>query len=47
MAQAVIEPQTHGAGLDVDHGHEHADHPPTSTGINSRKLLMWLFLAYP
>jgi len=45
MAQAVIEPQTHGAGHDADHGHDHADHPPTSTGINSRKLLMWLFLA--
>ncbi|MGI8405339.1 MAG: cytochrome c oxidase subunit 3, partial [Thermomicrobiales bacterium] len=25
--------------------HDQADHPPTSTGINSRKLLMWLFLA--
>jgi len=45
MVQAVIEPQTHGTGHDVDHGQEHSDHPPTSTGINSRKLLMWLFLA--
>ncbi len=45
MAQAVIEPQTHGTGYDAGHAHEQADHPPTSTGINSRKLLMWLFLA--
>ncbi|MGN6483427.1 MAG: cytochrome c oxidase subunit 3 [Thermomicrobiales bacterium] len=49
MAQAVLtppaEPQTHGAGHDTGHDHGHADHPPTSTGINSRKLLMWLFLA--
>ena len=34
----------HGAGH-VGHGGDgHADHPPTSTGLNSRKLLMWLFL---
>jgi len=45
MAQAVIEPQTHGTGHDAGHAHDQADHPPTSTGINSRKLLMWLFLA--
>lgn len=47
MAQAVLTPevQTHGAGHDPDHDHGHADHPPTSTGINSRKMLMWLFLA--
>ena len=35
--------QPAGGGHDVDHGH--ADHPPTSTGIDHRKLLMWLFLA--
>jgi heme/copper-type cytochrome/quinol oxidase subunit 3 len=46
MAQVLDAPQTHatGAGHD-DAGHGHAAHPPTSTGINHRKLLMWLFLA--
>jgi len=39
----VLQPQTHGAGHDIDHGH--ADHPPTSTGLDHRKLLMWAFLA--
>ncbi|CAN5673591.1 cytochrome o ubiquinol oxidase subunit III [soil metagenome] len=44
MAQAVATlEQAHGAG---DHGsdHGHSDHPPTSTGLDSRKLLMWAFL---
>jgi len=39
----VVQPQTHGAGHDTGHGH--ADHPPTSTGLDHRKLLMWAFLA--
>jgi len=39
----VLQPQTRGAGHDIDHGH--ADHPPTSTGLDHRKLLMWAFLA--
>jgi heme/copper-type cytochrome/quinol oxidase subunit 3 len=40
MAQAVATvPQAHGAG------HGHAEHPPTSTGLDHRKLLMWAFLA--
>ena len=34
----------HGAGHDSHGGHGHSDHPPTSTGLNSRKMLMWLFL---
>src|SRR5688572_1655633 len=34
----------HGAGHDSHDGHGHSDHPPTSTGLNSRKMLMWLFL---
>ena len=34
----------HGAGHDSHGGDDHAGHPPTSTGLNSRKLLMWLFL---
>jgi cytochrome c oxidase subunit 3/cytochrome o ubiquinol oxidase subunit 3 len=44
LAQAVATLEhAHGAG---DTGHvEHADHPPSSTGLDSRKLLMWLFLA--
>jgi cytochrome c oxidase subunit 3/cytochrome o ubiquinol oxidase subunit 3 len=46
MAQVLEAPQTHtgGAGHDAGHGHDSA-HPPTSTGINHRKMLMWLFLA--
>jgi heme/copper-type cytochrome/quinol oxidase subunit 3 len=43
MAQVLDVTETHGIGH--DHGHDHADHPPTSTGIDHRKLLMWLFLA--
>jgi heme/copper-type cytochrome/quinol oxidase subunit 3 len=43
MAQVLDVTETHGTGHDHDHGH--ADHPPTSTGIDHRKLLMWLFLA--
>ncbi len=44
MAQAVASvEQAHGAGHGAGHGH--ADHPPTSTGIDHRKMLMWAFLA--
>ncbi len=43
MAQVLEVTDTH--GIDHDHGHDHAEHPPTSTGIDHRKLLMWLFLA--
>jgi heme/copper-type cytochrome/quinol oxidase subunit 3 len=43
MAQVLEVTETHGTGHDQGHGH--ADHPPTSTGIDHRKLLMWLFLA--
>jgi heme/copper-type cytochrome/quinol oxidase subunit 3 len=32
-----------GAGTDGDHGH--SEHPPTSTGMDHRKLLMWAFLS--
>lgn len=39
---ATIE-AAHGAGHDGDIGH--SPHPPTSTGIDHRKLLMWVFLA--
>jgi heme/copper-type cytochrome/quinol oxidase subunit 3 len=46
LATAIeVQPQTaHGAGHDAHGGHGHPDHPPTSTGLNSRKMLMWLFL---
>ncbi len=45
MAQAVATlEQTYGTG-GHDTGHGHSDHPPTSTGTDSRKLAMWLFLA--
>ena len=45
MAQAVATLEAaHGAGHhDDDHGH--ADHPPTSMGIDHRKVAMWIFLA--
>jgi heme/copper-type cytochrome/quinol oxidase subunit 3 len=43
MAQALELERTHGAGHDAGDGH--ADHPPTSTGLDHRKLLMWAFLA--
>jgi heme/copper-type cytochrome/quinol oxidase subunit 3 len=45
MAQVLDAPTTHVAGTGHDGGHGHEEHPPTSTGINHRKLLMWLFLA--
>ncbi|MFN8591743.1 MAG: cytochrome c oxidase subunit 3 [Thermomicrobiales bacterium] len=44
MATAIAVETEHGAGHDIHGGHGHSDHPPTSTGLNSRKLLMWLFL---
>ncbi|MDF2761062.1 MAG: cytochrome c oxidase subunit, partial [Thermomicrobiales bacterium] len=46
MATAIdLQVKTaHGAGHDSHDGHGHSDHPPTSTGLNSRKMLMWLFL---
>jgi len=47
LAQAVAELHTapHGGGHGIGHDAGHADHPPTSTGIDNRKLGMWLFLA--
>jgi heme/copper-type cytochrome/quinol oxidase subunit 3 len=45
MAQVLEAPHTHTAGVGHDADHGHSGHPPTSTGINHRKLLMWLFLA--
>ncbi|MGD9714230.1 MAG: heme-copper oxidase subunit III [Thermomicrobiales bacterium] len=45
MAQAVATlEQAHGGG-EIASGHDHAGHPPTSTGLDSRKLAMWAFLA--
>ncbi len=44
MATAIEVKTAHGAGHDSHDGHGHSDHPPTSTGLNSRKMLMWLFL---
>ncbi len=46
MAQVVEAPSVgvHGTGHD-DTGHGHSDHPPTSLGMDHRKLLMWFFLA--
>jgi heme/copper-type cytochrome/quinol oxidase subunit 3 len=44
-AVATVEQlgQAHGAGQEAGRGH--AEHPPTSTGLDHRKLLMWTFLA--
>ena len=44
MATAIEVVTAHGAGHDSHGGHDHADHPPPSTGLDSRKMLMWLFL---
>ena len=44
MATAIEVQTAHGAGVVGHDGGEHADHPPTSTGLDSRKMLMWLFL---
>ncbi len=45
MATAIELETSHGTGHGDDAGHGHAEHPPTSTGMDSRKLLMWAFLA--
>jgi heme/copper-type cytochrome/quinol oxidase subunit 3 len=42
-AVASLETATHGTSHGGDHGH--ADHPPTSLGVDHRKLGMWVFLA--
>jgi heme/copper-type cytochrome/quinol oxidase subunit 3 len=34
----------HGAGQGGGLEHDHSEHPPSSTGLDSRKLLMWAFL---
>lgn len=44
MATAIEVQPAHSAGLGAHGGDDHAAHPPTSTGLNSRKMLMWLFL---
>ena len=44
MATAIEVKTAHGAGVVGHDDGGHADHPPTSTGLNSRKMLMWLFL---
>jgi len=44
-AVEIQHPVAHGAGHGGEVGHGHADHPPTSTGLDHRKLLMWAFLA--
>ena len=44
MATAIEVKTAHGAGHDIHDGDGHSAHPPTSTGLNSRKMLMWLFL---
>jgi len=46
LATTVVEPQTaHGSGGEIGHDRGHAEHPPSSTGMDSRKLVMWAFLA--
>ena len=44
MATAIEVQTAHGAGHGHAGEHGHADHPPTSTGLDHRKLLMWAFL---
>src|ERR671926_1698309 len=43
MAQAVVE--RGGAAPPAEAVHLELEHHPTSTGVDSRKLLMWSFLA--
>ncbi len=45
MATAIEVVTAHGAGAASHGGDDHSDHPPPSAGVNSRKMLMWLFLA--
>jgi len=45
LATAVDVQTAHGAGHGHADEHGHAEHPPTSTGLDHRKLLMWAFLA--
>jgi len=46
VAQAVATLETaHGGGHVSDHDEGHSDHPPTSMGVDSRKVAMWVFLA--
>jgi heme/copper-type cytochrome/quinol oxidase subunit 3 len=46
LAATVAELKTaHGGGGHGVEDHGHSDHPPSSTGLDSRKLLMWAFLA--
>lgn len=45
MAQAVATLEHAQGSGDIGHAAEHAGHPPTSTGLDSRKMLMWFFLA--
>ncbi|MDQ3467094.1 MAG: heme-copper oxidase subunit III [Chloroflexota bacterium] len=45
MATAIEVQTAHGAGHGQADAHDHAEHPPTSTGLDHRKLLMWAFLA--
>jgi len=44
MAQAVLIESGH-AAPPLDPAHVEVEHPHTSTGLDSRKLLMWAFLA--
>ncbi|MDP9374666.1 MAG: heme-copper oxidase subunit III [Chloroflexota bacterium] len=44
---AVLAQPQHETGGPHDHGHGdgHGEHPPTSTGLNNVKILMWTFIA--
>jgi heme/copper-type cytochrome/quinol oxidase subunit 3 len=44
LATAIEVETAHGSGHESHDGHGHSEHPPTSTGLDSRKMLMWLFL---
>jgi cytochrome c oxidase subunit 3/cytochrome o ubiquinol oxidase subunit 3 len=45
VATAIEVQPAHGAGHGGAAEHGHAEHPPTSTGLDHRKILMWVFLA--
>ncbi|HEV2529883.1 MAG TPA: heme-copper oxidase subunit III [Thermomicrobiales bacterium] len=44
MATTTLDVQHAGGAVDHGHGHGDSGHGPTSTGIDSKKLLMWWFL---
>ncbi|MDQ3512956.1 MAG: cytochrome c oxidase subunit 3, partial [Chloroflexota bacterium] len=45
MATTAVQRVEHAGGTGHVAEHGHSEHPPTSTGIDHRKMLMWAFLS--